>query len=423
MSWFTQIRTKLSSQQESGIKGLIENVFSLSVLQGINYLLPLITLPYLVRVLGAEKFGVVAFAQATMQYFIIFTDYGFNLSATRNIAAHQQDNRKISEIFSTVLTVRFVLMIVGFFLLLLLVKLVGKFAAEPTLFLISYGLVVGNVLFPVWFFQGIEKMTYSTVMILIARLLFVVLIFIFVRSTEDYLYVPLLNSLGFIIAGILSMIIAVRKFRVSFGWFGWRAITSQFKSSFQFFLSQISGTVYSSFNTIILGFFTNNQTVGYYAAAEKLFIAMRSAFYPLVQALYPYMASKRNVALFKKIFRYALLGALAIAVVVFSLSSLITNVVFGADFAASAGILRLFALLIPVIAASLLLSYPLLAALNHEKYANYSNVIGALIHVALIAALIPVISSHVVVIVMMISESLILGMRIYGVRKHHLWQT
>lgn len=419
--WPKKAVGNMKNLRGAGIKGLVENILSLTVLQAATYLLPLITLPYLVRVLGADKFGLVAFAHALMQYFIIVTDYGFNLSATRDIAASRDNMLKVSQIFSTVMLVRLTLMMAGFGLLYLLVLTIGRFAADPLIFLVSYGLVVGNVLFPVWFFQGMEKMKYSTVMTLIARTIFVVLIFVFVRTESDYILVPLLNSLGLVVAGVISLWMAVKKFHVTLRWPGWVIIVKQFRRSFQFFLATLSSSVSSSFNTLILGFLTSNQVVGYYAAAEKLFIAMRAAFYPLVQALYPYMSSRKNVYLFKKVFYFALGGAIVMGTGVFAFSMPITNLVFGSGFEASAGILRLFALIVPMVAASLLLSYPLLAALGHEKYANYSNAIGSLIHILLIILIIPVISSHRVVLVMMVTETFILAIRIYGVRKHKLW--
>lgn len=419
--WPKKAVGNLKNLRDTGVKGLVENIFSLAVLQAAIYLVPLITLPYLVRVLGADKFGLVAFAQAVMQYFIIATDYGFNLSATRDIAANRDDILKVSQIFSTVMLVRLALMVTGFGILYVLVLTIGRFAVDPWIFLVSYGLVVGNVLFPLWFFQGMEKMKYSTVMTLIARTLFVVLIFVFVRTESDYILVPLLNSLGLVVAGVISLWMAVKKFHVVLRWPGWAIIVKQFRSSFQFFVAALSSSVSSSFNTLILGFVTSNQVVGYYAAAEKLFIAMRAAFYPLVQALYPYMSSRKNVYLFKKIFYFALGGAIVMGTGVFVFSISITNLVFGSSFEASAGILRLFALIVPIVAASLLLSYPLLAALGHEKYANYSNAIGSLIHILLIVLIIPAISPYRVVLILIVTETIILAMRIFGVRKHKLW--
>ncbi len=420
--WPRKAADSLQNLRGTGIRGLAGNILSLTVLQVTSYLLPLITLPYLVRVLGADKFGLVAFAQALMQYFIILTDYGFNLSATRDIASNRSDMAKVSQIFSTVMMVRLALMTAGFGILYVLVLTIGRFAADPLIFLVSYGLVVGNVLFPVWFFQGMEKMKYSTIMTLVARTIFVVLIFVVVRTESDYILVPLLNSLGMVVAGIISLWMAVKKFHVRLHWSGWVFIAHQLKSSSQFFLSRISVSVYTSFNTLILGFLTTNQVVGYYAAAEKLFIAMRAAFYPLVQSLYPYMSSRENVGLFKKIFYLSVALAVAVGATVFFLSGTITHLVFGPAFEPSADIVRLFSLLIPIVVASILLGYPFLAALGREKYANFSVAIGSVGHLILIASIIPVISMRLVVLVTLVTETVVLAIRVYGVKKHRLWE-
>ena len=129
-------------------KRFLKNFFSLAILQGLNYILPLLTLPYLIRVLGAEKFGLLAFATAIIGYFIVLTDYGFNFTATREVSLNIENNEKLNEIFSSVMIIKFMLFIISLFLLTILVIAFEKFNADPLLYYLTFGTVFGQILFP-----------------------------------------------------------------------------------------------------------------------------------------------------------------------------------------------------------------------------------------------------------------------------------
>jgi PST family polysaccharide transporter len=403
-------------------KVLFENFLSLSVLQSANYILPLITLPYLVRVLGVEKYGLVMFAQAFIQYFIIFTDYGFNLSATKEIAIHREDENKVTEIFCSVIIIKTLLLFIGFAVLIATISFFPKFRNNYLLYLFTYGIVVGQVFFPVWFFQGMEKMKYITLLNITTKLIFTITILLFVKNKDDYLLVPLLNSMGFIIAGILGLYFVVKQFKVKLIIPKSEQLIEQLKFSFQFFLSRISVSLYTSSNTFVLGLFAGNIAAGYYAAAEQLYKAMQGIFIPLVNALYPFVSKERNLVLYKKIFFVALSFGVIVSGVTFVCSDDITSIIFGIGFEETANLLKLFTVLIIIVAPSMLLGYPFLAAFGYPRYANMSVIVGSLSHIFLLLLIIPLINIYWVVIITIITESIVLMIRVYGIKKYNLWR-
>ena len=401
---------------------LIENFFSLSILQGANYLLPLITLPYLVRVFGAEGYGQVMFAYSFIQYFVILTDYGFNLSATRSVSVNRENSAKISEIVCSVLIIKSIFLIVGFGIMCGVVFSVPQFRTDWQLFLLMYGIVIGQAYFPIWFFQGMEKMKYITALNITARLIFTIFIFVLIHDRGDYLYYPILYSVGFITAGVISLYIIFRQFKVKPVIPSFKIIHGYFKESTQFFLSRASVSIYTASNTIVLGLFAGPVAVGYYASAEQLYKGMQGLFVPLTNALYPYTAKERNVVLFKKIVTWAVLIMLVLAVVVVIFSEFITGLIFGNGFEPTSDLLKLFAPLALIVVVSVLLGYPFLAALGHAKYANYSVIAGAICHIIMLLITIPILSIYSVAIITIITETIVLSVRIYGVKKHGLWK-
>ncbi|HHS48700.1 MAG TPA: flippase [Desulfurella acetivorans] len=279
-------------------KLVFQNIFFLGLMQGANYILPFITIPYLVRTIGIEKYGLVAFAQSFAAYFVIFTDYGFSLSATKLISINRDNPQKISEVFSSVLFVKLAFVILSVILSTVLIFSFEKFYSEYEIFYFSLLILIGQTLFPVWLFQGLEKMRYITFINILIKLFFTLCIFVFIRQEKDYLYVPLINSLGFLVGGLVAFYVAIKQFNIKFS-FNLANIRDQIIDGWHLFLAMLSTNIYKSANTFFLGLVSTNTAVGYYALASKIIISLQALMSPIGQSLYPHL-SKRYHTISKK---------------------------------------------------------------------------------------------------------------------------
>jgi len=332
-------------------KRLMSNFFSLSVLQGANYILPLITLPYLVRILGVEYFGLLAFAGATVMYFQILTDYGFNLTATREISIHRDNKAKVIEIFSSVMSIKVILMFVSFLLLTILVFSFEKFSKDALVYFLTFGTVVGQVLFPVWFFQGMERMKYITYLNILSKVIFTIAIFAFVQEQSDFYLVPLLTSVGFLVAGIWSLYLVKKEFEVRFELQTINTIKHHFFEGWYVFLSQLKISLFSTTNIIILGLITNNTVVGYYSVAEKIMRALAMMQSPILGALFPHMSKiilKQKAKAVSQLKKVIFFGSIIYAIVlstVFVFSESIISLLFGDSTKESIVILQIMSII------------------------------------------------------------------------------
>ena len=406
-------------------KRLLSNFFSLSVLQIFSYILPLLTLPYLVRVLGVETFGLVSFAAAFITFFNILVDYGFNLSATREVSVHRENKDKITEIYSSVLTIKFILILVSLVVFSFIVFTFDKFSSHMELYFVTFISVIGQALFPLWFFQGMERMKYITIINISSRVIFTIALFVFVHQESDYLLVPLLNGLGIVIGSLYALYRVKKDFNQSFVLQSIDTMKLHFKDSSQFFLSRVSVSLYTSANAFVLGLFTNNTMVGYYSIAEKLYMAMQSLYGPITQALYPYVAKEKNIKLFKKIF-YSVVGLNILGVVfLYFFGEYIFAFLFTKEIGMeSISVFKIFLLANLIVVPSILMGYPLLGALGFSQYANMSVITGSILHLMGLFLLVitNTITIYSVASMVIITELSVLGVRTFWIKENRLWQ-
>ena len=271
-------------------KNIAKNYVALLFIQGTNFILPLIIFPYLVRTLGLEKYGLVMVAQSVAVFLTIIVDFGFNISATREVANLKNDKEKLSQFYWNVFSIKLVLIIITFILLLGLIICVDKFSVDPLIYLFSFGLVLGQAIFPTWFFQGIEKMQVITIVNVAAKLFFTISLFFVVLSPSDYQYVPIFNGLGFVISGLFGFVFSLQYVKFIFPKLS--QVKEIIENSSSLFFSNFAVSLYTSSNTLILGFFAGDSMAGVYASMEKLILAIKSLYSPFYQAIFPNLSTK-----------------------------------------------------------------------------------------------------------------------------------
>lgn len=278
------------------IKGTVfKNYIYLLMIQGANFILPLITIPYLVRTLGINKFGIVMVAQSFAILLTIITEFGLDMSATRQVALLKNDKKKVSQYFFDVFFLKMFLVIIAFIILAFFIFYVDKFSREYLVYFFSFGMVFGEALFPAFFFRGIEEMRIITIINVLAKVIFTISVFIIIKTPGDYYYVPILNGLGFILSGCLGFILSLKY--VSFMKPIFNEAISIAKESFSLFLSNLAVSFYTKINTLIVGIFISDSVAGVYSSMEKLVVATKSIYIPLYQALFPNIVVKDKITI------------------------------------------------------------------------------------------------------------------------------
>lgn len=283
---------KLSKNKD--VKTLTENFVSLSLLRVIELLLPLITLPYVLRVLGKSNYGIIVLAISLINYFTALTDYSFRITATRDVAINKNNKRQLDLIYSNVITVRMLFCILSTIIILIIIFLYPPFREEIVVFLLTLPILFGYVLFPEWFFQGIEKMRYITYLNLGIKIFFTICIFVFIRDINDYWMYPMFNSLGYIGAGIVGQMMLTRKYKLRYYWIGKKRIKSVLKNNFPIFVNQFLPTLYNNTTSFLLGIMAPTYMLGIYDAIKKVVELFYTFANIIAKVFFPFLNRVKN---------------------------------------------------------------------------------------------------------------------------------
>lgn len=273
---------------------LISNFIYLSLLKGVTVLFPIITLPYLAKIIGPGKFGTIAFASSIMVIVETITDWGFNYTATRDVAVNRDDKKYVSDIYSQVLFSRITLTVICFTILYTCIQVIPFLKQYEAVLLITFLYIPGNIIYPQWLFQALEKMRYITILTLIARIIFTVLVFVLIKKESDYILEPLLTAGGYIVSGIIAQIIIARQFGIRIRFQKFRSIYSRLKESTDMFICLLLPNLYNNLTTIVLNSFCGQTATGIYNAGQKLQNIVDNFTAILSRVFFPFLARHRE---------------------------------------------------------------------------------------------------------------------------------
>jgi polysaccharide transporter, PST family len=346
--------------------------------------------------LGPEKYGLVNFASAFAAYFTILTDYGFNLSATQEISVNRENAKRISEIFSSVFTIKMLLFLISSVIFFSIILLVPIFKENLILFSVTFFSVLGTALFPLWFYQGIERMKYILIISVSVRFITTILIFVIINTENDFIKYAGLNTITQFVIGTSGLLFALKKFGLKYSFPTRTIIKQQLKIGWNLFLSTVWINLYTTSNVFILGLFAPANVVGYYAAADKIRMAFQGILSPMSQSVFPFVnkilseSYDRFISFNKKLFKIALVFGTIISIILFLFAGSIVNIVLGKEYESSVLVLRIIAWLPLVIFISNVLGIQTMLPLNKHKSFSVILFFAALLNLTLAFILVPI---------------------------------
>lgn len=381
------IREKWRSRQRHS---LLENTVMLYILQFSNMALGMLTQGYKMRVLGVELVGLLGAASYTSNFFLIFLDFGFLLSATAKVSARRDDKHELSRILSCVVAAKVIFTIISAAVLTFLIvpKLSG--AGEVLAYYFFLLSCVAATMLPDYMYRGLEQMSAITVRAVAIKFVATALTFVLVQKPEDFYLCPLCTAIGNL--GALAFVYWHLRSRVGVGLIRVkpREVWVEIKDSSQFLLSRMAASINSNLNGLLLkhampgggaDIFTDpNIATGLYTNADTVINAARNGMSPIADSLYPHMMKHRNFGIVKKALLFIYPVILFGCAVVFVFAEPLLTLWLGPE---GRDVVLPLRLMIPVAVfcfPNYVLGYPTLGAMGLAKYANISTGFGTVIY-------------------------------------------
>jgi O-antigen/teichoic acid export membrane protein len=406
---------------------LRKNFSYLFLLQNINYIIPLLLLPYLTRVLGADNFGKIAFAQAFVAYFSMLTDFGFGTSAMQEIVKVRKDKQALSKIYWTTTFAKSLFAAVSLVIFLLFLLGIPKLGQMYLLLLIAFITVPSTVLFPVWLFQGLEKMSWLTWLSGLPKIGVLIFTFLLVREKSDFTLALLIQVAGTFVTSLLCILLIVKQKMILFYFPSRNDIKVGIIESWHFFASGFATNLYTTTNTVLLGFLSSDAMVGIFSASEKIIRSISNLFYSIYQVTFPrinayYHESREQALVFAgKVLKVTAISTFLTGIFLLLAAPLIVKILFGVpQYTETIAVMRLSSFLPFFANCNAVLAVNVLFTFGLKRYLTRIVGTAGIFSIVLVVPAIFLFQARGVAVVATLTEILIGILLLYVLRKNKI---
>ena len=400
-------------------KTIATNTSMLMILNIAKLVFPFITLPYLTRVLSPDCYGVVAYVKAIMNYMQVVVDFGFVLSATKQVVQSKNDRGKMNYIVSMNVISKMMLTVMAAVVLIILILVIPILRNNALYTYLSFASVFMTIFLLDFLFRGLEKMYIITMRFVVMKGIATLFTFIFVKNDSNILLVPILELIGSIVAAIW-VYFEVKKVGIKFVIPKIQDCLDSIKESAVYFLSNLASTTFNVLNTVVAGIVLSNSEVAYWSVCIQIVSAGQALYSPISDAIYPEMVRSKDAGLLKKIIKLftPLIVVGCLVCVFFGRYALL--IVGGEKYV---GAVPVFKALIPVLFLgfyAIIFGWPALGSINRVKETTKSTVTAAIIQIALTGLAVATGKYTLLrmTIIRCLGESVMFIIRIYYFRKY-----
>lgn len=398
---------------------VLGNTVMLYIMTFAKMVFPLITLPYLTRILTVDGYAVVSYVKSAMIYMQILLDFGFLLSATKDIVKVIDNSQSVSEILGETLQAKFLLAILASIAISIAIFTIPMLRENVLYTYLSFGAILMSILLPDFLFRGIEQMQAITIRFIIMRGIATVLTFVVIKGDEQLLLIPVLDIIG-TLAAVVWTWLEIKKIGYRPIWVQWNRAFSSLKKSFIYFLSDASTTVFGALNTLLVGIYLSKTDVAYWSVVMQLIAAVQSLYTPINNGIYPHMVREKNIKLPIRIFLVLIpliIGGTAFA---FITGEWWLVTISGEKYRGAITVFRYMLPLLIISFPSMLFGWPCLGAIDKQKQVTQSTIIAAVVQIALLFVFIITKNFNLLTIALtrLISESILLVLRVYYCYKY-----